>query len=279
MPVIENIPAITYSRGTFIVIRCKHLLKKSSANALSGWSTVSSCKARKQSACWQRSAGDEEREETDLPETRSPPRFVGPVHDRSKHKYYMGDHKSTKSLTSSFDCICIFRDTNVFQYVNKETNKQTNKPGLCPVQFPRRVSQGTGWATLRLSHRPVLFVTLSSDLDLPTVCCLLFARPHVRLVTTVACCRHNRICCVQFASHTANDQNETFLNLSLHTTLIGKPRHLLDVSGQLRSPAALPRYLLNNGLGGSQSRSGRFLFLPGFQPQIGQSGVRIPVRY
>lgn len=70
-----------------------------------------------------------------MPETRSPPRFVGPVHDRSKHKYYMGDHKSTKSLTSSFDCICIFRDTNVFQYVNKETNKQTRTlPSTVPSQ-------------------------------------------------------------------------------------------------------------------------------------------------
>jgi len=122
----------------------------------------------------------------------------------------MGDHKTTKSLTSSFDCICMFRDTNVFQYVNKETNKQTNQDS---AQCSSLAARLTGCTKALAGPRCVSSsrtVTFSSDLDLPTVCTLLFARRHVRLVTTVACCRHNRICCVQFASHTANDQNETF---------------------------------------------------------------------
>jgi hypothetical protein len=35
------------------------------------------------------------------------------------------------------------------------------------------------------------------------------------------------------------------------------PRHLLEVSGQLHAPAALPRYPLDRRLGGPQSRCGR----------------------
>jgi len=183
----------------------------------------------------------------------------------------MGDHKASKSLTSRLDCICIFRDTNVFQYINKERNK-------CSPLAARL----TGWTTALAGPSCVSSsraVTFSSDLDPPAVRSLLFARRHVRFVTTVACYRHNRICYVQFASHTAKDQNETFLNLSLYTTWSHRPRLLIEVSGQLRSLAALPRCPLNKGPGGSQSRSGRFLFLAGFEPQIGQSGARIPVRY